>query len=247
MSSAALRPVARDAGPSGDLDIWRVDLTRPCDPSTLSVDEVDRVRRSRHPESRRRFAGGRVAARSLLADRLGRDAQELRFDPTCGQCGGAHGKPRLVDPGRPLSWNLSNCGDVAVIAICESGEVGVDVEHVDAARDPVTLAERFFAPDERHRITALPAPARRREFLRCWTAKEAFLKARGEGIALGMDWFSVRPNGTFALPDEPHEETRWWLSHVALEPELLVACAVRRHSVAASELSGRSTGVLACP
>src|SRR5438874_1805737 len=106
------------------------------------------------------------------------------------------GKPRLALPGP--RFNVSHSGPVALYAFSWNGEVGVDVEldRPELARE--RIAERFFSPAEVATLRGLPAELQPHAFLTCWTRKEAYIKARGEGLSLPLDRFDVSLH-----PDEP--------------------------------------------
>nr|WP_255603489.1 4'-phosphopantetheinyl transferase superfamily protein [Oscillochloris sp. ZM17-4] len=109
---------------------------------------------------------------------------------------------------------------MALLAVAGGARVGVDLELVGDA-DHDVIAERFFAPEERRALAALPPDRRRDAFYRCWVCKEAFVKARGEGLALGADRFAVSadpaaPAALLRVDDEPDAAGHWRLT--ALSP-----------------------------
>jgi 4'-phosphopantetheinyl transferase len=174
-----------------DVDLWRAELD--LDPaqlsaftSTLSPDEADRSRRFHRDSDRHRFVAGRGWLRRILGSCLERDPAMLRF------AYGISGKPRLVGAANQLlRFNMSHSGGVAVYAVCQAREVGVDVERVSADVDIEALAQRFFSAAERVELAALAAHDRRRAFFDCWTRKEAYLKAAGTGLGTPTQDFSV--------------------------------------------------------
>lgn len=174
-----------------DVQVWLVDLRAPRESldrfdQWLSADEKDRADRFRFGSHRRRFVAGRGVLRRLLAQHTGASPADLVFGY------GTAGKPHLVDPaGSGLSFNVSHADDVALIAIARDRAVGVDVERVKAARDLERLAARFFSPEEAADFMRLPPMARQGAFYTCWSRKEAFLKARGVGLAGNLKDFAV--------------------------------------------------------
>jgi 4'-phosphopantetheinyl transferase len=94
---------------------------------------------------------------------------------------GEHGKPALHDG--ELKFNLSHTGEVAVLAVTVGHDVGVDIERARSWSDPVRFARRFLAPAEACAVAALPARERCEALTRLWTAKEAYVKALGTGLA----------------------------------------------------------------
>lgn len=166
----------------GAVALWRIDLRHavPAAASAeLSQDEHARARRFRGGALARRYLGAHWALRRLLAQRTGRAPQDLQFDI------GAHGKPRLRGGGPAFS--LSRRGDVALVGVVEDDgpvQIGVDIELLDAAGDPLALAEQVFSVRERELLAAQPQAARHEAFLLGWTRKEACLKAIGCGLTL---------------------------------------------------------------
>jgi 4'-phosphopantetheinyl transferase len=205
--------------PEGALHVWRagIDLAEeefaPLARS-LSPDELQRAARFRFERDRRRFVAGRGILRSLIAAYLGCRACEIAF------VYGARGKPALATAA--LQFNLAHSDGLAVIGITRSARLGVDVERVRPMPDYLRLADNFFSPRERETIAALPAEDRQRAFFACWTRKEAYVKATGDGLSAPLEQFDVPvvPNSPPRLfhADVPADEmTRWSLWDVPLE------------------------------
>ena len=160
----------------------------------LDAGERDRHDRLVRDDDRLNFARGRWLLRRMLSDATGTRPTDWRFRP------GAHGRPEPLGPvdTAHLSVNLSHTRRMVVAALSTAAPVGVDVEYDDRPA-PVHIARRFFAPDECAALDALAEPARSELFWRIWTLKEAWLKARGTGIAGFLASSSVR----FADPAPP--------------------------------------------
>jgi 4'-phosphopantetheinyl transferase len=90
-----------------------------------------------------------------------------------------------------LNFNLSHSAGLALYAFARDQEVGVDVERVRFDIEHEQIAERFFSPYERSVLRSLPAEEKAETFFACWTRKEAFIKAHGEGLSLPLDQFDV--------------------------------------------------------
>jgi 4'-phosphopantetheinyl transferase len=147
--------------------------------NTLSPDERHRADRMHFQRDRRRFVVARGVLRRLLGAYLGVAASRVRF------AYGGHGKPFLVSPpsAPSVSFNLSHSDDVALYAIALDRALGVDVERVGSdSRDDVIA--RVFSASERQTLDALAPDARRTAAVVWWTAKEAYMKARGLGLSL---------------------------------------------------------------
>ena len=228
---AALWPAASGAlvPQPGRVHIWSVWL----DPSearvdecaaTLSADEFERASRFHFERHRRRFICARGALREILGAYLGIDPHALTF------AYGTHGKPALRSDARSrLSFNVSHSEDLALIAVApEQIEIGVDVEAERPMPDGDDIARRFFAPSEVERLQVLPAELRGRAFFECWTRKEAYLKALGDGLARPLDAFEVTfgPNARAELRvmGDATESARWTL--LPLEPASGFAAAL---------------------
>ena len=142
----------------------------------LSPDERERANRFRQPQDRLRFVIARGMLRMILAGCVGRPPSELEF--TYGE----RGKPQLKGNSAGIEFNVSHSEDRALFAIALNRPVGIDVEYIRAI-EVLSLAKRFFRPSEYGVLSALDGAERLRGFFRLWTAKEAYLKATGEGLA----------------------------------------------------------------
>ena len=149
----------------------------------LTAAERERAERLVTDDLRRRWTRARSALRQVLGAYSGEDPAALAIEPAaCVHCGEPHGKPHLPEVDW-LRFNLSHSGELAVIAVADGREVGVDVEVADGGRRVEAIAARFFGPTEANEVRRLGHPA----FYRLWTRKEAYLKATAEGLAAGLD------------------------------------------------------------
>jgi 4'-phosphopantetheinyl transferase len=193
---AARRPEGL-ALPAGEIHLWAVPLDPPPAEverlgATLAEDEWERARRFRFDQHRRQYVVGRGALRSLLGSYLGIAPGAVPFTY------GPRGKPFLgalpgVAAGAAdgLFFNLSNSHELALAGFVRGVEIGVDVEHLKPMPDLMQIAERFFSASEREALHGLPETLRKLGFFNCWTRKEAYLKAVGEGLAAPLDSFDV--------------------------------------------------------
>jgi 4'-phosphopantetheinyl transferase len=194
--------------PASRVDVWSVHLDEPLkaeseasvlSPAVLSPDEIARASRFHFEKDRIHFTRCRSALRGLLADYLLIPAAEIHFEYLTS------GKPYLaVDQNpRALQFNVSHSANMALIAVGSEHRLGVDIERIRDDVDTASLAERFFSPRERDGLRALPKPLRVTGFYACWTRKEAFLKATGDGLSFPLADFSVttHPNRAPALED----------------------------------------------
>jgi 4'-phosphopantetheinyl transferase len=172
----------------------------------LCPGELERAERFRFPHLRERFRVGRGMLRSLLAKHCGTAAQQLRFEYS------EYGKPSLR--GFPdCTFNVSHSGDLWACAIGSGSAFGIDIEHKRPLPDRDALAHRFFAPAEHQAINAYPEADRSAAFYRCWTRKEAYLKALGFGLSKGLASFEVSCSeaATSAICDRASSDQ--WFAH----------------------------------
>jgi 4'-phosphopantetheinyl transferase len=186
--------------PSGVIQVWSVRLDPPAQRVEqlgrhLSEDEWERARRFRFDKHRRQYVVGRGALRELLAAYLGIQPGTVRFSY------GPRGKPFLAPPHDQagIQFNLTNSDELALVGFVRGVEIGVDVEYLKPMPDAEQIAERFFSESERVVLRGLPAERKEEAFFNCWTRKEAYLKAVGEGLAAPLDSFDV----TLAPGEEP--------------------------------------------
>ena len=147
----------------------------------LTGDERRRADGIVHPGARARFETARGALRTWLAALTGIPAADLPIRT------GPHGKPAL-DPSVPGDWtfNVAHAGDRVLVALSRGRPVGIDLEPIRPAADLLPVARRWFAPAEAAALEGCSGPDLDRRFFRLWTRKEAWLKARGTGIAGGL-------------------------------------------------------------
>jgi 4'-phosphopantetheinyl transferase len=216
----------------GEAHVWRLnlnlqhklllDLER-----TLSEDEIQRADRFYFRQDRERFVASHGWLREILGRYLHVEPQQLQF------CNNSHGKPSLdgISAKHRLCFNLSHSHQIGLLALCLDRDIGVDIEHIRPERDAVQIAQRFFSTYEVTTLLAVPDDLQEEAFFNCWTRKEAYIKARGEGLAMPLDRFSVTllPGETalllHTLPD-PEEASRWSLFHIDPEPGYVGALAV---------------------
>jgi 4'-phosphopantetheinyl transferase len=193
---------------------------------TLAPDEAARADRLATPTLRDRF----VVGRGLQRDILGR---YLRVAPGAIRLGtGPQGKPGIENgEAAGLRFNASNAAGLAVIVVAWGRDVGVDVEELRPVPDADALVERFFALGERLAFQALPAGERSAAFLRCWTRKEAYVKAIGAGLSMPLRRFEVTvgpagPPRILHADDDPDAPTRWSLCDLEPAPGYVGTVAV---------------------
>jgi 4'-phosphopantetheinyl transferase len=150
----------------------------------LDAGERARAARFVFDRDRRRFVNAHAWVRAAIGRCLGRDPAVLRFAT------GPRGKPHLAGEAIDLRFNLSHAGERALIALTLARDVGVDIEE-ERPVEVSELASRFFSPAESRTLQLLGASERLPAFFRCWTRKEAFIKALGDGLSFPLDGFDV--------------------------------------------------------
>jgi len=169
-------------------DVWSGPLDRPVAhverlQAVLSPDELKRAHRFRVEHARASFILNRAYLRGILASYLHIPPAEIPITT------GPFGKP--VVPGSQLRFNVSHSSGLFVCIVAVGKEVGIDIERVRKMPDMEQIARRFFAPLELESWNQMPEKERTVAFFRCWTRKEAFLKATGEGLSRSLETFAV--------------------------------------------------------
>jgi 4'-phosphopantetheinyl transferase len=181
------------ASPHRHVDVWTAQLSNslwsyPDQLAILSDDEKWRAERFRFPKHRKRFEAAHVALRLILSRYLQCDPVIVSFER------GTHGKPRIAGVPTDIYFNISHSEDMAVFAVSRGADVGVDIEcGCNCRPDIVEIAERFFSHEELSILLSAPMAERHRVFFRCWTRKEALLKACGRGLGVPLASCNVDP------------------------------------------------------
>jgi len=211
-----------------DIDLWLWSLDQPGQLPLLSDDEKARAARFVRDRDRARYVAGRARLRKVLAGYAGIPPEALLFSY------GAQDKPSL--PGGPV-FNLSHSDGWAALVVAPHPsdrelQLGVDIEAERPVEDGV--AARFFSAREYASLSTLPAKNRMAGFFRCWTRKEAVIKAAGTGLSTPLDSFDV----TLSPGDDARIErtsgdlepaATWSLVHLDLAPRFVGAVAAVTH------------------
>jgi 4'-phosphopantetheinyl transferase len=200
---------------SGNIHIVFADLTLPAGLltrlyATLSADERQHAARFHFDQHRSRFIAGRGLLRSILGAYMGLAPEILQF------IYGPNGKPHLQ--GNPLQFNVSHSEDYALYALALDVPLGVDLERLRWSYDLDGIARTIFSSAERAEYRALSRDRRTEAFFRCWTRKEAFIKAIGDGLSYSLDRFDVSlgKHAHLLSLDGDHERAdQWSLYHLS--------------------------------
>jgi len=217
-----------------EIHAWRVSLVGERQDyegywATLAPDEKARAERYHFDRDRVRFVVARGVLRMILGRYLNLEPQEVRFSYT------EYGKPYLPYnlASSDITFNLTHSHDLAVLAVTRARQIGVDLEFVRPDLASESIAERFFARDEVTTLFSLPPLVRTQAFFHCWTRKEAFIKAVGEGLSYPLNQFTVAftpedPPALLEIRGSVTEARRWALFELAPGEGYVGALAVQR-------------------
>lgn len=218
-----------------EVHVWRVSLDQPANVierlrSTLAEDERVRAAKYHFAKDQVRFVVGRGALRSVLGRYLSVLPGSLQFHY------GPHGKPSLAAEfaGGGLDFNISHSHSLALFALARGRALGVDLEQLRADADMRQIAKRFFSASEVSALCGLPAAQQPRAFFDCWTRKEAYVKARGEGLSFSLAEFdvSLRPDEPAALlrvRGDAREAEGWTLHSLDVAHDYAAALVAEGH------------------
>jgi 4'-phosphopantetheinyl transferase len=222
------QPAALPLLPANTIHIWRLRLADRLANhdylTCLQPEERERAGRLLFPADQQQSVASRGTLRLLLAHYAGAESpRDLHL--ACEE----QGKPYLA--GTDLRFNLSHTRDLALFAFAREIDLGVDVENDHASDDLDAVAEQNFAPAERDALRGLPQSERTSAFYRCWTRKEALLKAEGCGLFRALDTFTVS-----LLAGEAAKiiagPRGWDLRHIDVAPHAVAAIAWRHREPA---------------
>jgi 4'-phosphopantetheinyl transferase len=226
-ASEWLASPASTAIENDEVHVWKVDLSATVrEVRLLSRDEHERAARFHFERDRQHFKASRSALRMILGRYLNLPPESLEFAQT------EYGKPFLTNlAAAGVLFNLSHSGEVALIAVAREREVGVDVEFMRADFATNEVAEHFFSVAEIYTLSGLEPHLRTQAFFNCWTRKEAYVKARGEGLSMPLDVFDVTlaPNVPAAMLNnrvDTSEPARWIFQNLHIAPDYAGALVI---------------------
>jgi 4'-phosphopantetheinyl transferase len=203
-------PAAFPILPANTVHVWCAALgvdgeTLKACAAVLSASERSRAERFVLERDKISFIAAHGILRTLLARYLGCAAEAIQFT------NGVHGKPAVSYPTLPyvLSFNLSHAHGLAAVAIVRDRQIGVDVEKIRPEFAGDEIAKRYFSAEEVAELGRLPAELRAEMFFRCWTRKEAYVKALGEGLRFPLDKFSVSLTSDEQVKLRAEDAHRW--------------------------------------
>ena len=199
---------------AGEVHIWSASLDQPTSEyhQLLSVDERARAERFYFEEDSRGFILRRGMLRTLIGYYLDIEPERVQFQY------GTNEKPGIPDTlnSRNLHFSLSHSNGLALYAFSHDHEIGVDIEYIRDISKMEQIAERFFSLSENTVFQALPESMKREAFFNCWTRKEAFIKAIGQGLSYPLDKFDVslvpdEPARLLSIGDDSIDESQWFI------------------------------------
>jgi 4'-phosphopantetheinyl transferase len=215
-----------------DLHGWRTTLNQPLASvqelkSLLSREEVERAERFHFEHDRARFLARRGLLRIILGYQLGVDPDTVQFHYA------PSGKPEVAeisDKGK-LCFSMSHSHGLNLYVIGWNRNVGIDVERIRPLNKAVPIARRFFSTTEATAIQELPESLKMLGFFNCWTRKEAYLKATGDGLSRPLDEIivSLVPEETarlISVAGDQKEPSRWSLIDLTPAPGYVAAVCV---------------------
>lgn len=212
---------------ANEIHIWKAALD--CEESTLqrfeatlSADELARANRFFSLRDRSNFVAARGVLRELLGKYLNRAPGALKFSYS------AKGKPSLQSehPDVPLRFNISHSHGLALLAFATNRELGVDVEWIRPNVALEEIAERYFSSREVNELKSLEPARRAVGFFQCWTRKESYVKAKGEGLHIPLESFSVTLTPGHPAELNSADSMQWRLESIELDEEDYVSALV---------------------
>lgn len=212
-----------------EVNLWAVRLDASGDHlarclAWLSPEESARAARFHFDEHRRAFILAHGVLRALAGRFTAVSPSQVNFSY------GPKGKPAIEDTTCSLRFNMAHSGTLAVYAFTVSCQIGIDVEQIRPVPEMADIAARFFAPDEAAELMSLPEPERAQGFFNCWTRKEAYIKAVGDGLSLPLASFRVSlqpgvPARLLCLGGDARAAKSWTLHDFTPAPDCVGALA----------------------
>jgi 4'-phosphopantetheinyl transferase len=207
--------------------LWLLPLLQfPPTLTCLQSDEWTRARRFRFEQDQLRWIAARSMLRRLLATYLDQAADALRFVYT------AYGKPSLADHPH-VTFNLSHSGDYGLLAVTLNRQVGIDIERIRPDFADPSVASHFFSQAEQIALAAYAPIEYADAFFTCWTRKESYIKAQGEGLSHPLKDFDVSllpdiEDALVATRPDTNEKHNWRIMPVQVPGQYAAAVTLER-------------------
>lgn len=217
-----------------EVHVWRASLQFPrrqikTFELNLANEELRRAKRFHFQKDSNQFIVARGLLRNILALYLNMEPKQVRF------CYSAHGKPKLSPAcDDKLCFNISHSQDLALFAVTHNRDIGIDLEYIKPGFAEEGIPERFFSCLEVKTLRSLPEDLQQKAFFSCWTRKEAYLKARGDGLCFPLNRCEVsvspqEPASLLRIIGDSDEPSNWFLKTLSPGPSYAAALAVRGH------------------
>lgn len=194
---------------------------------TLSEEEREKARRMRIEKPRNYYMASRGLLRLILAAYVKQPPEQLEFEY------GPDGKPALSDKlnNMGITFNVSHSHGLALCCVTHKREIGADIEKMREDMEITDIAKRFFSSREYEELIKLPLKHQKRGFFNCWTRKEAYLKATGQGLTFPLSQFDMsltpgEPAAMIAHQSDPGQVSMWSIVDLDVGPDYAAAIAV---------------------
>ena len=212
-----------------EIHVWKISLPSPESwlPKlwkVLNAEEHQRAKRYKTQTLRDTFVTARGTLRLILQRYLHTDAAHIQFASE------THGKPYITDQATspPITFNLSHSAELALLAIAANRQIGIDIEHDRRTTNYPGMINRICSPQEQVFFKDLPPEEQQKMFLTCWTRKEAYVKALGQGITFSLKSITVSldksmPPEILQVEGKENEALRWSMCELYPNPEYTAA------------------------
>ena len=215
-----------------EVHIWRTDISQvdlellPSYRQLMSGQEKERNGRFHFEHSRTADVITRALARTVLSGYANIKPADWTFSK------GEHGKPEVSNKGINLRFNLSHSSKMVACAVSRSHAIGLDIEYIKRNNDVLAIADRYFSKLELKALFSLPVDQQQDRFFDYWTLKEAYMKADGQGISLGLGNFSFAIENadtiSISFSDKIQQDpTAWQFRLLYPDPDHRMALAVQ--------------------
>jgi len=222
MLNKTLKPLGKT-----DIHIWKINISshhKAWEENISVLSQTERIKTERliNPILQQRAKSIRVQLRLLLSTYLDKHAADITFEQA------TYGKPYLLNEN--LNFNISHSQDTALVAISQLDQLGVDIEYWRVLSEREGIVRRHFSSEEQAQWAYVEASQREEFFFNLWTCKEAFIKATGRGLAMGLSSCSFDLNDfnkLRACSDKYGQPSDWSCHSLVVEPKTSASVIVK--------------------
>lgn len=230
-----------------EIHVWQIVLDAATDVQSsdiLSPDEQERAERLKIPTVKARFVAGRIALRQILSKYLDSSPADVRFQYN------PHGKPEITAPYSSvnnLHFNLAHSDSLALLAVRRKHPIGIDLERVRLLTEAEAeyIAKSAFTPGERDALAQLSGVDYLPAFFRCWTRKEAIMKAHGAGFRIAQAFTVSIDDTPKVIEADVSVGINWTLFEVPIDTPYVASLATTTISTSFSRRFFTSSDTLA--